>query len=68
MAAAGDEPGVDEPGRDFVRLVAVEIEELDALVAHARHLAQRRLEGAGALRTVQSIQAETGSAVEVTFS
>ena len=49
MTAARDEAGVGEPRGDVLRLVAVEAEELDALVAHRCHLAQRRLEGAVAL-------------------
>ena len=49
VPAARDEPGVGEPCGDLIRLVAVEVEELDALVADRGHLAQRRLEVAGAV-------------------
>ena len=49
VAATGDEPGVREPRGDLVRLVAVEVVQLDALVAHRGNLAQRRLERLGAL-------------------
>ena len=64
MAAAGDEARVGEPRGDLAGPVAVEVEELDALVAHLRDLAQRRLESAvGALAADgPEHQADTGHA------
>ena len=64
MTAARDEAGIGEPRGDLVRLVAVEVEELDAFEAHLRHLAQRRLERAGALAPHgPEHQADTGHVV-----
>ena len=44
MPADGDEPELLQPAGDDLRVVPVEVEQLDALVAERRDLAQRRLE------------------------
>ena len=48
VAAAGDEPELVEPRAHVAGLVAVQVEELDALVAERGDRAQRAFEVAGA--------------------